>query len=134
MHTCRMELRQLRYFAAAARLESITGASREFGLSQSALSQQIHKLEAELGLELFARNGRRVKLTAAGKRLLPWADRALDAVQQGLAYARESSLQQFHSVRLGGVPSLDSELIPRALKAFSNLYPEIEVSVIECET
>src|SRR5262249_40570888 len=83
---------------------------------------------------LFARRGRRVELTAAGNRLLPWADRALDAVQQGLAYAREASVQQLHLVRLGGVPSLDSELIPQALKAFSSLYPGIEVSVLEGET
>ena len=62
-----MELRQLRYFAAVARRGNFTRAAEELHLAQSALSQQVRRLERELGVELLLRTTRRVELTDAGE-------------------------------------------------------------------
>ncbi len=65
-----MELRQLEYFAAVARHRHFTRAAEELYVTQSALSQQVRRIEAELGLTLYARTPRGVELTAAGTDLL----------------------------------------------------------------
>ena len=66
-----MELRQLEYFVAVARHRHFTRAAADVSVAQPALSQQIRKLEAELGTDLFRRTTRRVELTDAGELLLP---------------------------------------------------------------
>ena len=66
-----MELGQLRYFVAVARAGTFTRAAEQEGVTQPALSQQVQKLEASLGVPLFERRGRSVRLTRAGERLLP---------------------------------------------------------------
>src|SRR5829696_5682612 len=69
-----MELRRLEYFAAVARHGSFTRAAEELWLTQSALSQQIRRLEAELGVALLRRTPRGAELTPAGEALLPRAE------------------------------------------------------------
>jgi DNA-binding transcriptional LysR family regulator len=76
-----MELRQLRYFRAIARAGSFSAAAAEEFVVQSALSQQIRKLEEELGLKLFERTTRSVRLTREGVQLLELTDRVLDDVE-----------------------------------------------------
>ena len=66
-----MELRTLRYFLAIVDHGSVTAAAREVHIAQPAVSRQIQALEAELGVELFLRGGRRLRLGPAGRRLLP---------------------------------------------------------------
>ncbi|RMI31219.1 LysR family transcriptional regulator [Nocardia stercoris] len=86
-----MELRQLRYFTAIARTGSFsTAAAGEF-VVQSALSQQLRKLEDELGVRLFDRTTRSVRLTQAGAQLLPFAERVLSDV--GLLAAEADALR-----------------------------------------
>src|SRR4051812_4840726 len=80
-----MELRPLEYFAALARRRSFTRAAHELYPTQSALSQQIRRLEAELGLELFRRTPSGVELTGAGVDLLARADRILAEVADARA-------------------------------------------------
>ena len=61
-----MELRQLRYFVAVVEAGTVTGAAEQLAMSQPPLTMQLHNLEAELGCSLFAREGRRLRLTEAG--------------------------------------------------------------------
>ncbi|HSH77619.1 MAG TPA: LysR family transcriptional regulator, partial [Herpetosiphonaceae bacterium] len=75
-----MELRHLRYFEAIARHGHVSRAARELHLAQPSLSKQLRVLEAELGVALFDRVGRRIELTEAGKLLLPYARRVLAEV------------------------------------------------------
>lgn len=72
-----MEFHQLEYVLAVAKFQSFTKASEEINVSQSSLSIQIRKLEAELGVRLFERTTRSVLLTAAGKEFMPYAERIL---------------------------------------------------------
>src|SRR4051812_30166883 len=75
-----MELRQLRYFNAVAAQGSFTRAADELNLAQSAVSQQVRRLERELGVELLERTTRRVELTDAGEIVLTRATRILSEV------------------------------------------------------
>ena len=68
-----MELRQLRYFTRTAKQLNFTEAAHTLYISQSTLSQQIKQLEDELGIPLFDRIGKRVRLTEAGEQFLPYA-------------------------------------------------------------
>src|SRR5690625_7211592 len=81
----RMELHQMRYVLAVAHARSFTRAAEACHVVQSALSQQISKLERELGVPLFSRSSRRVELTAAGAAFVPWARTTLDAVDRAAA-------------------------------------------------
>src|SRR5690349_16408755 len=73
-----VELRQLRYFEAVARHASFTRAAEELHVVQSALSQQVRRLEQELGVELMERTSRSVRLTSAGEAVLVRARRVLE--------------------------------------------------------
>ncbi|MEJ2006893.1 MAG: LysR family transcriptional regulator [Acidobacteriota bacterium] len=76
-----MELHQLRYFQAVARFRSFTRAAEHEHISQPSLSQQIRKLEDELGAQLFDRLGRRIRLTAFGERFQEHALRILNNLE-----------------------------------------------------
>jgi LysR family transcriptional activator of glutamate synthase operon len=124
-----MELRQLRYLDAVARHRSFTQAALDLHVAQSAISQQVGRLERELGAELLRRTTRRVEVTEMGELVLARARRALaevdgaradlDAVQ-GLVRGR---------LRLGGLPPV-GPVHPAALIAdFSRIHPGIAVTV-----
>jgi DNA-binding transcriptional LysR family regulator len=83
-----IDLRRLRYFVAVAEELSFSGAARQVGLSQQALSSQIKCLEEEVGCVLFFRTTRRVELSPAGRALLPKARLSLAAAIEALASAR----------------------------------------------
>jgi DNA-binding transcriptional LysR family regulator len=83
-----VDLRRLRYFVAVAEELSFSGAARQVGLSQQALSSQIKCLEGEIGCLLFFRTTRRVELSPAGRALLPKARLTLTAATEALASAR----------------------------------------------
>lgn len=78
-----MTLTQLRAFLVSASLGSFTAAAEELGTTQPTVSELVRKLEVESGLALFVRGGRRLKLTAAGEELLPWAQRTVDGADGG---------------------------------------------------
>jgi len=95
-----MTLTQLRAFLAAATLGSFTSAAFELGITQPTISELVRKLEAENGLQLFVRGGRRLVLTSAGHELLPWARRAVEGAE-----GAEQSLSALRGLR-GGVASM----------------------------
>ena len=76
-----MTLQQLQYFLAAFRLGSFSAAAAELHLAQPSLSEQVRRLEAELGVRLFQRVGRGLKPTEAGNTLRLHAERTLDAAE-----------------------------------------------------
>jgi DNA-binding transcriptional LysR family regulator len=102
-----MELRQLSYFLAVAEERNFTRAAQRIPIAQPAISQQIRRLEAELGERLFLRDRRGIRLTAAGQALLPHARTMLaDAAHAREAVAALSGLRtRTLGLRLRPAPS-----------------------------
>jgi len=130
-HHLPMELRHLRTLEAIARHGSFTRAAEELHLAQSALSQQVRRLEAELGVEVLRRTSRQVHVTPAGQVVLDYARRVLSEVD-GL----ESELQQLTGVLSGRVaigamwPTGNFQL-PQVLGTFHAQHPGVEIHMIE---
>jgi LysR family transcriptional regulator, transcription activator of glutamate synthase operon len=126
-----MELRQLRYLDAVARHRSFTQAALELHIAQSALSQQVRRLERELGIELLHRTTRRVEVTEAGRLVLERGRRALaeaDGVRADL-----DALQGLvrGTLRLGGVPPVGPTHPAALIADFTHAHPGIAVTVRE---
>lgn len=126
-----MELHQLRYFVAVAESGSFREAANHCHVAQPSLSQQIQKLERNLGHQLFDRLGRSIALTEAGRALLPRAQSILTAVREaerGLANDVEAGAGP---IAIGAIPTIAPFLLPRAIRKFIKAYPQAELSVQE---
>ncbi|RME72002.1 MAG: LysR family transcriptional regulator [Verrucomicrobia bacterium] len=124
-----MEMHQLRYFVAVAETGSFTEAARRCFVSQPSLSQQIIKLEGELGSPLFDRLGRRVELTESGRRLLARARRILFEVEDAVREVRDTGARGL--LRLGVLPSIGPYLLPTIFERLHSALPEVRVEVHE---
>ena len=126
-----MDLKQLRYFHEIARLGSFTRAAESLYVAQPAVSVAIRKLEMELDLSLFHRHDRKVILTDEGQRLLPHAQRILQAVQEAELEMKELKELTQGSVRVGIPGMLGSYYFPPILMAFRHKYPDLTLTVFE---
>jgi len=126
-----MELRHLRYFKAVAEQGTFSGAARGIYVSQSALSEQIADLERELGVPLFDRSERKLRLTVHGEIFLRESNKVLEGSDQAVALARRSFRGEVGTLRIGffagGVGVRFAELIRR----FRTERPEVQVSLTE---
>jgi DNA-binding transcriptional LysR family regulator len=123
-----MELRQLEYFAAVARHRHFTRAAQALYVTQPALSQQVRRLEAELGLALFRRTSRGVELTAAGEDLLGHAETVLAEVAAARAQMDRHSGASRGVVRVAATAA-DAPRLPEALAAFHGDHPGIQIAL-----
>jgi DNA-binding transcriptional LysR family regulator len=126
-----MELRHLIYFEAVARLQHVSRAAVELAIAQPALSRQIRDLEEELGVELFERVGRNVRLTEAGEALLAHARTILAQVEAAQAEMRERVGLKRGRAAIGAPPTVGTRLLPRILAQFNQRYPGLELRVSE---
>lgn len=126
-----MELHQLRYFCAVAETGSFSRAAEQSHVAQPSLSQQILKLEDELGARLFDRLGRSVRLTEVGKTFLPRARAVLRELEAARGDVVESKDSIAGSVTVGAIPTVAPYLLPRILTAFSKKFPQAQLTVIE---
>jgi DNA-binding transcriptional LysR family regulator len=126
-----MELRHLRTIEAVARHGSLTRAGEELYLSQSAISQQIRRLELELGFDVFRRTSRRVELTAEGRVILGCAQRVMAEVD-GLHIELEEMTGLLRGqLRIGGVYPTGPYDVFGMLADFRAAHPEVAVHMIE---
>ncbi len=126
-----MELHQLKYFMAVARFASFTRAAEHAHVAQPSLSQQIRKLEDELGVRLFDRLGRRIRLTPFGERFREHARRVLAEVDGAKQEVHEMLGLRRGAVWVGAIPTVAPYLLPRVLAAFARTCPMITVNVRE---
>jgi LysR family transcriptional activator of glutamate synthase operon len=126
-----MELRQLRYLVALADERHFTRAAARAHVAQPALSQQIRRLERELGLPLVERTTRRVALTEAGARLVERARRALAELEAGQAELQELSGIRTGRVAIGAIQALGPLDLPLLLARFHERHPGVELAVRE---
>jgi len=129
-----MELRQLAYFVAVVDEAHFTRAAERLRIAQPAVSQQIRRLEAELGERLLHRDRRTVALTSAGAALLPYARAALAQVEHGRQAVAALRGLITGQLRVGLVMPLPDRRVIRAIGAFGREYPGIELTLIEDET
>jgi LysR family transcriptional regulator, transcription activator of glutamate synthase operon len=129
-----MELRHLTYFREVARREHISDAARDLNVSQPAVTKQLQDLERELGVALFERNGRRIKLTVAGQLLLHHAEIILGQVNLARHELDSFSAHVGGRVRIGAPPTVGERLLPSALHRFHQIYPRVELKVFEGAT
>jgi DNA-binding transcriptional LysR family regulator len=126
-----MELYQLEYFLEAARQRNFTRAAAHLHLAQAALSEQIRKLESELGTPLFNRGRRETVLTSAGETLRQHAEALLERAE-----AAKRAVQDLISLRggrltIGAIPSVSACLLPAAIAAFRKLHLLVELALFE---
>lgn len=126
-----MEVHQLRYFCAVARHGTFTRAAEVEHVAQPSLSQQILKLEAELGSRLFDRLPRSAKLTVAGKTFLPKAERILHELEEAKTELLEMAGNEKGEVVVGIIPTIAAYLLPKLLRGFTARHPLIGVKIIE---
>jgi LysR family hydrogen peroxide-inducible transcriptional activator len=126
-----MELHQLRYFCAVAEAGSFSRAAEQSHVSQPSLSQQIMKLEDELGARLFDRLGRSVRLTETGQTFLPRARAALRELEAARGDVVEQKDSIGGSVTIGVIPTVAPYFLPQRLTRFSRKYPQVRLTVVE---
>lgn len=129
-----MEFHQLHYFVAVAETGGFSRAAERCNVAQPSLSQQIIKLEQELDEKLFERLGRTVRLTPAGKALLPRAQRILAELQSIKSSINDEIASGRGKVSVGIIPTLAPFLLPQSLELFHNSYPLAELEVVEHTT
>lgn len=123
-----MELRQLKYFIKAAELQNFTEASNRLFITQSTLSQQIKQLEDELGIPLFDRIAKRVRLTEAGKTFLPFAIKTVKDAEDGKSMLKDLMNLDIGTLTIGVTYGL-TDLLTKAILDFSNNYPNIHLQI-----
>ncbi|WP_084809932.1 LysR family transcriptional regulator [Bradyrhizobium sp. NAS80.1] len=130
-----MELRHLRYFCAVADEMHVTRAAERLHLAQPALTQQIKSLEAELGVELLRRVGRRVELTEAGMAFRREAEAVLERVQSAAYIAQETARGSKGRLSIGLVESAAfAPPVTALLKQARALWPGVETSFLQGRT
>src|SRR5439155_1335138 len=126
-----MQIHQLRYFCAVARTGSFTRAAQHEHLAQPSLSQQVRKLEDELGTRLFDRLGRTVRLTQMGEAFLPRAEAILRQVGAAKLEIQEMAGTEQGKLVIGAIPTIAPYFLPSRLASFARKFPRVQVSVVE---
>ncbi len=130
-----MEMHQLEYVLAVAKFNNFTRAAEEIKISQSSLSQQINKLESELGTSLFVRTTRSVQLTPAGTEFIAHAQRIMSEVNEA-----RRSIEEYVSIvkgdlTIGTIAVIGNYNLPNLIKSFQDNFPGIKMNIVEeqCE-
>ncbi|AXC13484.1 LysR family transcriptional regulator YnfL [Acidisarcina polymorpha] len=126
-----MELRHLRYFKAVAENGGFARAARLLNVSQSAISEQIGDLEFELGVTLFDRTNRRVRLTEHGEQFLEDALSVLASAEKAVANIKKALRGEIGTLTVGFFVGGTGTFFPAIIKEFRNRFPDVQVSLAE---
>jgi DNA-binding transcriptional LysR family regulator len=122
---------RLRQFVAVAREEHLTRAADQLGVPQPTLSRSIARLEAELGVPLFSRPGRSVRLTRHGRLLFEYSERALATLAAQLRLLAEETDPARGRVALGFLHTLGTDAVPRMLRDFRVTHPAVRFVLVQ---
>jgi LysR family hydrogen peroxide-inducible transcriptional activator len=126
-----MEFHQLRYVCAIAETSSFSRAAERCRVAQPSLSQQILKLEEDLGTKLFDRLGRSIRLTEAGRAFLPHARSILSQMETARSSVADKCADVRGRVAVGVIPTIAPYLMPRYTTAFTKKHPEAKLRIVE---
>jgi DNA-binding transcriptional LysR family regulator len=126
-----MELYQLQYFLEVAQVRNFTRAAERLHIAQPALSEQIRRLEEELGVKLLDRGRRESGLTAAGKVLAERAAGLLEQVESTRRAVQDIVGLRAGRLVVGAIPSVSACLLPPVVAAFRERYPQVELLLVE---
>lgn len=121
--------RQLRAFAAVARLGSFTRAAQQLHITQAGLSGMMRELESQLGSRLFDRTTRNVSLTSAGAALLPVVVQVLEQLERAVDALGRAGEAASRRLSVATTPLLSSAVLPQVIRQFSRAYPATSVKV-----
>ena len=121
-----MELRQIQYFIEVAQREHVTEAAYALHVAQSAVSRQIFNLEAELGVSLFIREGRNVRLTPIGRMFLEHMQQAMNVIEKAKREVEEYLDPERGVIRVGFPSSLAAYMLPTVISAFRQEHPHVK--------
>jgi LysR family transcriptional regulator, hydrogen peroxide-inducible genes activator len=126
-----MEIHQLRYFVAVADEGSFSRAAAKVRVAQPSLSQQIRKLEADVGQPLFDRLPRSVVLTEAGRCLIEYARQILASIGDARRCIDEFKGEIAGRVAVGAIPTIAPYVLPELVVTFQNHYPHVTLEIVE---
>ena len=126
-----MEVHQLRYFVAVADEGSFSRAAAKVRVAQPSLSQQIRKLEAEVGQPLFDRLPRSVVLTEAGRCLIDYARQILASIGDARRCVDELKGEVAGKVAVGAIPTIAPYVLPGLVVTFQKHYPDVILEIVE---
>jgi LysR family transcriptional activator of glutamate synthase operon len=120
-----LELRQIEYFIEVAKREHVTRAAEHLHVAQSAISRQISNLEEELGVQLFIREGRNVRLTSIGRIFLQRVEAAMSEIDRAIQEISEFLDPEIGEIRIGFPHSLAAYTLPTVVSAFRQDHPNV---------
>ncbi|NEW06011.1 LysR family transcriptional regulator [Paenibacillus sp. SYP-B3998] len=126
-----MELRQLQYAIQIAVERNFSRAAEKLHIAQPSLSQQLSKLEKEIGVLLFQRSTNSVELTHAGSLFVEKSQKILDMVEQLKKEMEDISQMKKGRLVVGSMPITGSTILPFVVPVFRTAYPDIEISLVE---
>ena len=126
-----MELQQLRYILAVAKEKNFIRAAKRMHVTQPTLSQQIQKLEQELGVILFERSARGARLTAAGEKFIPHVMKTIDGLDYSLSQLQEETGEINAAISLGAIPTICPYLLPPLLTHLKKKAPKLQIELYE---
>ena len=126
-----MEFHQLRYVCAIAETGSFSRAAERCKIVQPSLSQQVLKLEEDLGAKLFDRLGRSIRITEAGRAFLPYARSILEQMESARSSVADKKADVRGSVAVGAIPTIAPYLMPGYATSFAKKYPDAKLRIVE---
>ena len=121
-----MELKQIKYFIEVAKREHVTKAAEVLHVAQSAVSRQIVNLEAELGVSLFIREGRNVRLTPVGEVFLEHVEKVVHVVDDAERVISEYTDPERGTIHIGFPSSLAGNILPSTISVFREQHPKVK--------
>lgn len=126
-----MDLQQIKYFLALARDLHYWNTAGKMNITQSALTRQIQSLEKELGLLLFERNKRNVKLTPAGQFLREKWEIELNEIEYIHQFAKQIHLGENGTIKIAHPDSISASIMPDILAKISKEYPKLQIELVQ---